>query len=711
MGIKPIIMRRTPKSIFRQLVIVTCCFLSQLAFSQKNFSKDADRAFRCKEYFEAVELYKQAYKHAKTKEAKARIFFMTAESYRMIGDAKQCETWYSKADKVHYPDPKTILYLADAKKAQGKYNEALANYTRYAKEVPADDRGKYGVKSCELAENWKENQTRYVVENMAMINSRESDFGPTYASKKYTTLYFTTTRDGLTGGKLDGGNGQNFSDIVETKRDKNGRWSVPLPIAIPNTKDNDGATFVSRNGRNMYFTRCVVNKNQETNCQLFVCVKKGNVWGDEIKLPFSVDSFAFGHPALDDKESIIIFSSDMPGGYGGKDLWYSLYDKKTKSFGTPVNLGKDINTWGDEMYPFLHEDGSLYFSSNGHLGMGGRDIFKASSKGNNKWNGIENMKAPINSAADDFGIIFEGNRERGYFASNREGGKGRDDIYSFVMPPLNFILGGTVSDCMNNVPLEGVTIRLMGSDGTNIETKTDKEGKYEFADAGNGVRYINMNTSYIITTDASTTKATIFAEKYLNNLERGKITTLDEKDSKKFIQDFCLIPSIIEIPLPAIEYDYNSATLRKESKDSLDYLYKVLTENSTMIVELAANTDCRGSAAYNLKLSQARAQSCVDYLIKEKGIPAERLVAKGYGEDRPLKMGGVIFTEAHINSIKTEDGREDAHQKNRRTSFRVLSWEYVDPMAPKTPPLVKPKIYGQEEGYEEETDNIELPNN
>ncbi len=696
--------------IFNKAVIIPVIFLliSFNATAQKNFAKDADKAFANKEFFTAIELYKKGYAKAKKKQDKARMLYMTAECYRIIGDVKQMETWYSKADKAKYPDPKAILYLADSKKAQGKYDEAIVEYNRYMREVPADPRGSEGAKSCELAQKWKDNPSRYVVENMAMINSREADFSPTYASKKYSTLYFTTTREGLTGGKVDGGLGQNFSDIVETKRDKNGKWSTPVALAEPpNTKDNEGASFVSRKGTNIYYTRCGVQKNQQSKCQLYMAIKRGNTWAEEIKLPFCVDSFNFGHPTLNMKDDFMIFASDMPGGYGGKDLWYSVYDKKGKTFGKAVNMGADVNTTGNEMYPFLHEDGSLYYSSDGLLGMGGLDIFKAEVKGENKWGKPENLKAPINSASDDFAIIFEGKKERGYFASNRQGGKGGDDIYSFVLPPIVFSLSGTITDCKYNIPLDGVVIRLVGSDGTNVELKTNKEGKYEYIDAGAGARYINMNTSYVVSTEAKGVSST-YADGYLNSTEKGKITTVGEMDSKNFVQDFCLVPAEKEIKFPAVLYDLGKATLRPESKDSLNYLYQTLVDNPTIKIELAAHTDARGSDAMNMKLSDARAKSCVDYLSQEKGIPLERLGAKGFGETRPLKIGEAVFlTEDYI--AKTSKGNkeifEGLHQKNRRTVFRVTSWDYVDPNAPKPAPIVKPKVFGQEGGYEEEDES------
>lgn len=664
------------------------------AYAQKNFSKDADKAFDQKEYFNAIELYKKAYSKAKKKEDKALILFKTAECYRYIGDTKQQEAWYAKCIKAKYSDPKAILYLANAKKAMAKYDEALIEYNNYKKEVPSDPAGEDGAKSCELAQKWKDSPTRYKVENMAQINSKQADFGPAYGDKKFQTLYFTSTREGATGGKIDAGLGQVFSDIFETKVDKNGKWSTPTPLIPPvNTPDNEGGSTVNRKMNTLYFTRCGTTKNMEAKCQLFIATKQGTSWAKEVKIAFCVDSFTFGHPSISPDEQVLYFSSDMPGGFGGKDIWISTYDKKAKGFGKPVNAGPSVNTQGDEMYPFISDDGFLYFSSNGLIGMGGLDIFKAEKKGD-KWTNVANMKSPINSAADDFAIIFEGKKDKGYFSSNREGGKGGDDIYSFVMPPLLFALEGVVTDCKYKVAVENVTMRLVGSDGTNVEAKTDKAGYYKFAEIGNA-RYINPNTSYVITTESVGAKSEKIAG-YLNSTEKGKITTVGEMESKTYKQDFCLTPAETEIRFPAVLYALNKADLRPESKDSLNFLYQTLIDNPTIIIELSSHTDSRASDAYNEKLSQARAQSCVDYLVKEKGIPVARLKPKGYGEKK------LLVTDADITKMKTTEEKEAGHQKNRRTVFRVLSFNYVDPNAPKPPPIVPPKVSGEEGGYEGE---------
>jgi peptidoglycan-associated lipoprotein len=684
-------------------------FFSTTAVAQKNFSKDADKAFDNREYFNAIELYKKAYTKIKKKDEKARNIFMTAECYRMINDNKQAEAWYIKAIKANYPDPKATLYLADAKKAQEKYNEALIEYNNYKKQMPSDPRGEDGAKACELAQKWKDAPTRYKVDNMAQINTKDPDFCPMFADKKYNRIYFTSMRPGVAGSDIDPTLGELFSDIFETVMDKNGKWSTPTALPAPvNTKDNEGLSAMTKKGDMMVFTRCLVAKNKEMFNQLWSAPKKGNVWGEPTKIAFCVDSLKYAAPSLSADGLTLFFASNMPGGQGENDIWYSKYDKKGAKWGTPVNLGPGINTAGNDVFPFIHEDGTLYFASNGHLGMGGLDIFRAEKKGEDQWANVTNMKFPINSAGDDFGIVFEGKKERGILSSNREGTKGADDLYQFVLPPLLFTIEGDITDCKFKETIPGVTVKLVGSDGSSVETKTDAAGHYKFAENGTA-RYVNPNTSYIITASVSVDVKTAQAPQgFLSSSDKAKETTVGVEEAKTFKHDFCLVPIERFIRFPDVLYDLGKADLRPESKDSLDFLYQTLIDNPTFVIELSSHTDYRGSDAANQKLSEARAKSCVDYLIS-KGINPARLKAKGYGEKAPLEVkdseGKVLYTlsESYINKTtkgKPKEEYEALMLKNRRTVFSVLSKDFVDPNAPKDLPKTdqpKPKTEEEEE--------------
>ncbi|HTF04155.1 MAG TPA: OmpA family protein, partial [Bacteroidia bacterium] len=347
---------------------------------------------------------------------------------------------------------------------------------------------------------------------------------------------------------------------------------------------------------------------------------------------------------------------------------------------------------GREGFPYLSENNDLYFASDGHLGMGGLDIFKAPKAGDGwKWGTPENLQSPMNSSGDDFGIVFDGKKEKGYLTSNREGTKGADDIWSFYLPPLIFKLDGTITDCKYGAStvVEGAVVRMVGSDGSALEDTTAKDGKYHFD--------LLPEVSYVLTVYGDKGHSPK-ADAYLNlpDKDKGKVTTVGEMVSKNWTLDFCLVPAEMEIRFPAVLYDLAKATLRPESKDSLNFLYQTLIDNPTAIIEIGSHTDSRGTDKANEKLAQARAQACVDYLVNEKGIAKERLVAKGYGETRPLRMAdGTVLTEKYIMGKKTKQEQESLHQLNRRTAFRILSWDYVDPKAPKdqnTRKIIRPKV-------------------
>ncbi len=681
--------------------IAIALLLSVGVKAQKNYNVEAGKAFSSMEYYNAIELYKKAYEKAKNKGDKARIIFMTAECYRLIGDNKQAEQWYTKAIKANYTDTKAIYYLANAKKAQEKYNEALIEYKKYQKANPSDKRGDDGAKSCELAQQWKDHPTRYHVENMVQINSKEPDFAPCYADKKFNKLYFTSMRAGGTGSSEDPTIGQNYSDIFETSMDKNGKWSTPVSMSGGvNTKDNEGNCAVTKKGDKIFFSRCLTDSKKVTYNKIYVATKKGNSWGDGELLPFcNNDTIKYAAPSISSDGTTLFFCSNMPGGQGGNDIWYSKYDKKNNKWGDPVNLGPDINTPGEEVWPFLHDDGTLYFSSDGHLGMGGLDIFKAEKKGDDKWGNVTNLKYPINSAADDFAIIFEGKKERGYFSSNREGTKGKDDIWSFALPPLLFVIEGVVTDCKFKETIPGVTIKLVGSDGSSVETKTDAAGYYKFAENGQD-RFVNPGTSYVITTSVGAEVKTVQAPLgFLNSSDKAKETTVGEELAKTFKHDFCLIPIEKEIRFPDVLYDLGKFDLRPESKDSLDFLYQTLIDNPNLVIELSSHTDYRDHKI-NQVLSENRAKACVEYLIS-KGIPAERMVPKGYAESRPvviedtthkapsgkiLAKGSVLspkWIDTNFPEKKNKEDYEYVMQLNRRTVFSVLRKDYVNPNAPK----------------------------
>jgi peptidoglycan-associated lipoprotein len=648
--------------------------------AQPKAVKEADRLFNNMEYYEALNAYKKASEKVRGNKAlKAEIIYKQALCYMMFNDTKKAEVWFQKAIKAKYTSPEAVLYLADMLKNNSKYDEALAEYEKYVKLKPDDARGTNGVESCKLSVKWKEKPTKHEISNVQALNSKFDDFSPIYSRKNFKEIIFTSSREGTLGSGADGWTGQSFSDLFEAKLDKNGKWSSPSPFKEPlNSKFNDGSSSLNAKYSVMFFTRCGYDKNKVKGCQIFTTRKKGNTWDEPILLPFANDSFTVGHPWISDDEQTLYFASNMPGGLGGRDIWMAKYDKKAKTWGEPINLGPQVNTIGDELYPTLKNDSTLYFASNGHIGMGGLDMFE-SKLSNGKWGSVANLKYPLNTESDDFGIIFEGKYEKGYFSSNRLGGKGGSDIYAFSVPPILFTIGGYVYDFDNKQPLTGAKVSMVDKDGVTHESITDQTGSFYFD-----------NTKFL---EDNTYNFTATATDYLN--DKGTETTVGETAGRDYKKDFFLKTTKKgPIRLPEILYDLGSANLRPESKDSLNGLIQTLRDNSNISIELMSHTDSRGSSKSNIDLSQRRAQSVVDYLVSQK-IDARRLSAKGYGETRLLN--------------KCKDGvqcTEEEHQRNRRTEFRITSTTFV--IDPNSPEYVKPVIKTVEEDEEIQTEVDEM---
>ena len=685
--------KNTAKKLFFLATFLGAFFC--MIYSQKNLGKEADSHFADQEYYLAAGYYKKAYEKEKKPDKKARYLFQMAECYRHIDDLKSAENYYNKAIKAKYPDPVSHLHIAEIKMENKRYDEAIISYKEYQKEIPDSKVAENGIKSCELSQKWIDNPKRYKVDNVAFLNSKENDYSPSFGDyKKYNKIIFTSWRDGSVGGS-DLVTGHNHSDMFESVMDKTGKWSTPKSMGEPlDSKFNDGSSCLSKKGDMLLFTRCVEQKGVAVGCHLYLSKKSGPNWGTPEKIPFNPnstpqgDSLSFRHPCLSPDGNTLYFASNMSGGYGGHDIWKCVYDKKTKEWSEPQNLGPAINTEATDAYPYMHDDGkTLYFSSKGHLGMGGFDLFKAEMGTDGKFTKEpENLQYPMNSPHDDFGIVFKGKREEGYFSSNREGGKGGDDIWSFILPPLLFDLEGFVTDAADGKPVANAIITITGTDGTNFPVKTDQKGHYSTK--------LAPETSYEVKCETDKDTKNAAGLNYLTNEDKGKLTTVGELASKHYKKDFQLTVATQEIHFPEVLFDLNKWDLRPESKDSLDYLYKVLVANPTIVIELSAHTDSRDGTAYNDTLSNNRARSCWYYLVNEKKINAARIKAKGYGERK------LLVTDAEISKVKTKEEKEALHQKNRRTVFKVLSWDYVDPNAPAKPPIVRPKVTGEENSEE-----------
>ncbi|HOO67601.1 MAG TPA: OmpA family protein [Bacteroidales bacterium] len=648
------------------LIIIVALVFPSLLQAQKQKTERAYAAYEAGSYYDAIDHFKDVYSKTRDRQLKAEMVFMVSECYRLINDPKNAELWYKRAVRSPFPKPEAQYWLADSYKKLGRYPEAIEEFRAYRQLVPGDPRTEQQIRACELAMEWQASPEAYNVEELKDVNSRDSDFSPAYARDDHGLLWFTSSRDDARGNREHGATGQSFTDIFETRLDKKGKWSTPVPVDFLNTEFEDGTPSFSSDYTEVFFTRCEAGKRESKGCVIMYSSREGVNWSDPQKIELLDDTLVAAHPALSPDGQTLYFVSDMPGGRGGKDLYRTTRTSPGSPWSRPENLGTDVNTRGNELFPFVHEDGTLYFASDGHIGMGGLDIFRAVPQGGDAWL-VQNMMAPVNSPADDFGITFERGSEKGIFSSSRKG-RTADDLYTFEMPPLLFSITGLVRDEKTGQPVEGATVQLIASDGANMQTETGAAGDFRFT--------LRPEVDYIFLASR---------KGYLNGKE--KETTRGQDKSRDFMATIQLTPIDRPIELPNIFYDFGKWDLRPESMVSLDRLVETLNDNPNVTIELMSHTDSRDTEEFNLDLSQKRAQSVVDYLIA-KGIAADRLTARGYGEtnpkvvdqeiikNAPFLRSGATLNEQYINSLASEEQKEIAHQINRRTEFRVLRTDY-----------------------------------
>ena len=653
------------------IFLVLCTLLlglSEHSFAQKGKAWRAYAAYDAGSYADAVDLFKEAYDVVNDKSQKTDILFHIAECYRRMSLSLKAAMWYKKAIDKDYKDAIVYYRYGQMLMMNEKYEDAKNQFIKYKSLAPDDPRAEDAIQSCTQVQEWTDNPAGYTVENMKFFNSKADDYSPCYAKSDYMTVYFTSSRSESKGTEIHGATGQEFADIYMSQMDRKGKWSTPIPLdESVNTEMEEGTPVLSADYNTLYFTRCKMSKNKNFGCQIYYAKRNGDSWSKAQPINIAGDSVVIAHPAISADELTLYFVSDMPGGVGGKDIWMVTRNGKGAEWGTPKNLGPPINTKDDEMFPYIHPDGTLFFASNGHVGMGGLDIFMAKKGEDGSWK-VENMRPPINSSADDFGICFQKDEEKGFFSSNRSG-RGDDNIYAFVLPPLRFNVIGSVHDEKTDQTLADVTVKSVGSDGMQVETKTTKDGSFKFM--------LKPNTDYVFIAGK---------EGYLNGKERE--TTKGMSKSKDYHTIIYLSSIARPIELPNIFYDFAKWDLRPESMVSLDKLVETLNDNPNVTIELMSHTDSRGAADINLELSQKRAQSVVDYLI-QKGIASDRLSAKGYGKTQPKTVDkkmheqnsflpeGQLLTEEYINSLPSSEQQEIAFQYNRRTEFKVLRTDYI----------------------------------
>ena len=628
---------------------------------------DAEEKQRIGEYYEAAAIYRKVYTKTSPKKRDLRgyIAYRMAECNRMINNTAKATSAYMNAIRYDYPDSTVYLRMGQMLQKTGRYPEAIKNYDIYMENDPSNLLAINGIQGCELAPGWKKNPTRYEVRRMDKFNSRRGEFSPMLAGDKYDQLYFASSRSKDKDAKVSAITGQNNNNLFLVKQDEKGAWLAPVELEDEvNTEYDEGTPSFSPDGNTMYYTYCAQDPEGPRTAEIYISTRSSAKWGKGTRATIVKDSVtALGHPSISPDGKYLYFVSDAVGGFGGKDIFRARV--AGNDFGPMENLGEEINTPGDEMFPYVRDSVTLYFASNGHPGMGGLDLFKATQDSTGKWN-VENLGAPINSMADDFGITFAGKEERGFFCSNRNDARGYDHIYSFERPTITIFIEGIVND-VDEYPIEDATVRIVGKDGLNVKVPVKKDGTYR-VELERDIRYVMMAS----------------ARGYLN--QNYELHTGPEEKNETYIVDFFLSPISKPVVIDNIFYDFDKATLRPESKKALDEMIKMLNDNPNVTIELGAHTDRKGTDQYNERLAQRRAQSVVDYLIAG-GIEAARLEAKGYGESVPktinkkmakqfdfLKEGDVL-TEEFILALPPEQ-QEIADQINRRTEFKVLRTNY-----------------------------------
>ena len=629
---------------------------------------DADAAFQRGEYFEAQKIYRKIYNKLtkrEEREQRGEVAFMMGLCYDKLNMSARASAAFQNAIRYEYQDSTAYRLLGKSLHAEGKYKPAIDAYMNYLEFDPDDQYTKEAMKGARMAIAAKDQpKTRYIVKNAKLFNSRRADFAPMYLDKNFDQLYFTTTNEKVLGENKSEITGMKRGDIYFSKKNEQGQWQTPEPVEGELNSDADeGIVSFSPDGQTMYLTRAIRSETHNTSVEIYTSRRSDATWSAPQKFEILNDTVtAVGHPAVSPDGRYLYFTSDMPGGYGGLDIWrINLNDR----VGSLENLGPQINTSGNEMFPYSRTDSLLYFSSDGHPGYGGLDLYRAKLNTTGDYWSIENMGQPMNSSGDDFGITF-GPGETGFFSSNRGDARGYDHIFSFELPDIHVTISGWVLD-KDEEPVPNASIRIVGNDGSNQKEVARDDGSFKF-NLERGVKYV-MKAG---------------APGYLN--VKQEFESDDAEEDADYGIDFILAainkPQVVE----NIFDDFDKATLRPESKEALDEMVEMLKENPNVTIEMGAHTDRKGSDEYNIALSDRRAQSVIDYLIAA-GIAEDRLSPKGYGEsvpktvtkrinrDYPQFPEGTVLTEEFIETLSPED-QEAADQINRRTEFQVLSIDY-----------------------------------
>lgn len=626
----------------------------------------ANEQFERGEYFDASKTYRKVYNKLTRKEdrkLRGEVAWQLAECHRRLNQNARAAAAYQNAIRYGYGDSTAYLKLARALHGDGKYAAAITAYETYLTWRPDDILAKNGLAGATMGRD-KALPSRYVVRNAKLFNSRRSDYSPMFFDSSLDRLYFTTTNEKVSGTKRSEITGMKNGDIWTVAKNEKGEWGRPEPVEGElNSELDEGIVSFTPDGQTMYLTKARREPNAHTGVEIYTSQRSDAKWSAAQKYEITADTLSsYGHPAVSPDGTWLYFTSDMPGGSGGKDIWRVNLRERA---GSLENLGEWINTPGDEMFPYVRTDSVLYFASNGHPGFGGLDIFRAELTPSGGWN-VVNMGRPVNTPGDDFGITF-GKGESGYYSSNNGDARGYDHIFSFELPDLKINISGWVLD-KDEEPVPNAVIRIVGNDGSNQKAVARDDGSFSFP--------LQRGVSYVMLAGA---------KGYLN--AKQEFTSDIAEEDAEYGVDFILSSITKPVVVDNIFYDFDRASLRTESKRALDSLAQVLRDNPNVTIEMASHTDRWGSDEYNINLSSRRAKSVIDYLISV-GIEPERLQSQGYGESRPKTITkrlarlypefkeGDVLTEEFILALPDEKQQEDADQINRRTEFQVLSIDY-----------------------------------
>lgn len=663
-------MRKVRKQFFLYTNVLALLVLSLLLLAgcgaEKNMKK-AEKFMAIGEYYDAASQYKQAYSKTPPKERDRRglIAGKMAVCYRKINSTPKAVAAYRNMVRYNKATVDDRLELGRQLLKNGDYKQAAEQFRVVLDSMPDNVLARNGLLSAQQAPAWKKQGSRYTVKRMDVFNSRRAEYSPMLSGDQFDQLYFTSTRNDATGDELSGITGTKNGDIFVSQKDDKGKWSKPEVVnGGLNTEADEGASCLSPDQREMYLTQCVTDPSYPRYAQIVKSNRSDAAWGKASSVELTKDTLSsFAHPAVSPDGQWLYFVSDMPGGKGGLDIWRVRIT--SAGYGGVENLGEPINTPGNEMFPTFRPNGDLYFSSDGHPGMGGLDIFIAHPGKSGRYV-LEHPGYPLNSQGDDFGMTFEGVKNRGFFSSNRNDGRGWDHIYSFVNPEIVQSVKGWVYE-QEGYELPAAQVYMIGSDGTNLKLGVKSDGSFE-KELTPGVEYMFLAT----------------CKGFLNHKEELKVVPMN--DSHEYVLQFPLASITAPVLIDNIFYDFNKATLRPESQTALDELVKLLNENPNVTIELSSHCDYKGSSAYNKLLAQRRAESVVNYLV-DKGIARDRLSPVGYGKEKPktirkkltekltwLKEGDVL-TEEFIKKLDPEK-QEICNQLNRRTEFIVLRTTY-----------------------------------